>query len=220
VKRGRVDRRLAAVLAIDVAGYARLTGMDEEGTHERLKHHLRQLVEPKIREHQGRVVKNTGDGMLAEFASIVSAVRCAGEIQHGMIDREPDVSEERRIRFRIGINLADVMADAGDIFGDGVNIAARLETLAEPGGICMTQTALEHALGKVPYKFEDLGEHGLKNITRPVHVYRMLPAYSADSADIGSRRPLPLAQQTVDRNPGVHEYERRSRSRVLRGWHR
>ena len=121
-------RRLAAILAADVAGYSRLMGEDEEGTHERVKAHLAQLVDPKISEHRGRIVKNTGDGLLAEFPSVVDAVRCAVEIQRGMIDREPEVRDERRIRFRIGVNLGDVIAEPEDIFGDGVNIAARLET--------------------------------------------------------------------------------------------
>src|ERR1700751_5463301 len=112
------SRRLAAILAVDVAGYSRLMGADEEGTHERLKAHFRQLVDPKIEEHQGRIVKNTGDGVLAEFASVVDAVRCAAEVQRGMIDREPMVSEEQRIKFRIGVNLGDVIAEGGDIFGD------------------------------------------------------------------------------------------------------
>ena len=122
-------RRLTAILAADVAGYSRLMGEDEEGTHERLKAHLGQLVDPKIKEHRGRAVKNTGDGLLTEFASVVDAVRCAVEIQRGMIDREPEVLDERRIRFRIGVNLGDVIAKGDDIFGDGVNIAARLEGL-------------------------------------------------------------------------------------------
>src|SRR6267154_3652759 len=131
-------RRLTAILATDVAGYSRLMGADAEGTHERLKAHLGQLVDPKIKEHRGRTVKNTGDGLLAEFASVVDAVRCAVEVQRGMIDREPMVTDDRRIRFRIGINLGDVIVEEHDIFGDGVNVAARLEALAEPGGICVT----------------------------------------------------------------------------------
>src|ERR1700758_5089663 len=122
-------RRLTAILAADVAGYSRLMGVDEEGTHERLKAHLGQWVEPKIKDHRGRTVKNTGDGLLAEFASVVDAVRCATEVQRGMIDREPELPETRRIRFRIGINLGDVIVEEHDIFGDGVNIAARLEAL-------------------------------------------------------------------------------------------
>ena len=127
-------RRLTAILAADVAGYSRLMGADEEGTHERLKGHLGELIDPKIAEHRGRIVKNTGDGLLAEFSSVVDAVRCAVEIHRGMIDREPEVPEEQRIRLRIGINLGDIIAEKDDIFGDGVNVAARLEGLAEPGG--------------------------------------------------------------------------------------
>jgi adenylate cyclase len=137
-------RRLTAILAADVAGYSRLMGADEEGTHERLKAHLGQFVDPKIKEHRGRTVKNTGDGLLAEFPSVVDAVRCAAEIQRGMIDREPEVRDERRIRFRIGINLGDVIVEEHDIFGDGVNVAARLETLAEPGGICVSRVVPVH----------------------------------------------------------------------------
>ena len=137
-------RRLVAILAADVVGYSRLMGADEEGTHERLKAHFRELVDPKIAEHRGRIVKNTGDGMLAEFSSVVDAVRCAVEVQRGMIDREPDVPKERRIRFRIGVNLGDVIVESGDIYGDGVNIAARLEGLAAPGGICISGTVRDH----------------------------------------------------------------------------
>src|SRR6516165_117788 len=142
-------RRLAAILAADVAEYSRLMGADEEGTHERLKAHLRELVERKIEEYRGRIVKNTGDGLLAEFPSVVGAVRCAVEVQRGMIDREPDVPEERRIRFRIGVNLGDVIAEGEDIYGDGVNVAARLEGLAEPGGICVSARVQEDAAGKL-----------------------------------------------------------------------
>src|SRR5262245_24673945 len=132
-------RRLAAILAADVVGYSRLMSVDEEGTHERLKAHLRDLVEPKIEEHHGRIVKNTGDGMLAEFASVVDAMRCAVEIQRAMVDREPEIPDERRIIFRIGVNIGDVIVEEHDIFGDGVNVAARLEALAEPGGICISR---------------------------------------------------------------------------------
>ena len=128
----RAERRLAAVLAADVAGYSRLMGADEEGTHARLRTHLRDLIEPKIAEHRGRVVKNTGDGFLAEFASVVDAVRCAVEIQRGMAEREPEVSEERHIRYRIGINSGDVIAEEHDIFGEGVNVAARLRRWPSP----------------------------------------------------------------------------------------
>jgi adenylate cyclase len=150
-------RRLAAILAADVAGYSRLMGVDEEDTHERLKAHLRELVNPKIAEHKGRIVKNTGDGFLAEFASVVDAVRCAVEIQCGMVDREPEVPPERRIRFRMGINLGDVIAEDDDIFGDGVNVAARLEALAEPGGICVSRVVRDQVRDRVDFGFKDLG---------------------------------------------------------------
>ena len=151
-------RRLAAILAADVAGYSRLMGVDEEGTHERLKAHLGELVNPKIAEHRGRIVKNTGDGFLAEFASVVDAVRCAVEIQRAMVDREPEVPEERRIRFRMGINLGDVIAEEQDIFGDGVNVAARLEALTEPGRICVSRVVRDQVRDKLDYAFEDMGE--------------------------------------------------------------
>jgi adenylate cyclase len=150
-------RRLVAILAADVAGYSRLMEADEEGTHERLQAHRRELVEPKIKEHRGRIVKNTGDGLLAEFASVVDAVRCAVEVQRGMVEREPDLPDERRIRFRIGVNLGDVIVEEHDIFGDGVNIAARLEALAEPGGICVSRMVRDQIRDKVPNSFEDWG---------------------------------------------------------------
>jgi TolB-like protein/class 3 adenylate cyclase len=166
-------RRLAAILAADVAGYSRLMGADEEGTHERLKAHLRELVDPKIKEHRGRIVKNTGDGFLAEFASVVDAVRCAVEVQRGMIDREPEVPDDQRTKFRIGINLGDVIVEEHDIFGDGVNVAARLEALAEPGGICVSRVVRDQVRDKLDFAFEDLGEQQVKNIARPVRVYRV-----------------------------------------------
>src|SRR5215472_2217690 len=173
-------RRLAAILAADVAGYSRLMGADEEGTHERLKAHRRELVDPKIGEHRGRIVKTTGDGLLAEFPSVVDAVRCAAEVQRGMRDREPDLADERRIRFRIGINLGDVIAEGNDIFGDGVNVAARLEALAEPGGICVSGTVHDQIRDKLPYPLEDRGEQNVKNIARPVRVYALRPEAIAD----------------------------------------
>ncbi len=168
-------RRLAAIFAADVVGYSRLMGADEEGTHERFKAHLRELVDPKIREHHGRIVKTTGDGVLAEFASVVDAVRCAGEIQRGMANRDLDLAEERRLRFRIGVNLGDVIADGGDIYGDGVNIAARLEGLAAPGGICVSSTVRDHIGDRLPYAFEDMGEQSVKNIARSIRVYALRP---------------------------------------------
>jgi class 3 adenylate cyclase/TolB-like protein len=168
-------RRLAAILAADVAGYSRLMGEDEEGTHERLKAHLAELVDAKITDHRGQIVKNTGDGFLVEFPSVVDAVRCAVEIQLGMAAREPEVPEERRIRFRIGINLGDVIAEEHDIFGNGVNVAARLEALAEPGGICISRMVRDQIRDKLPYPFQDMGEQSVKNIARPVRVYALRP---------------------------------------------
>jgi TolB-like protein/Tfp pilus assembly protein PilF len=148
-------------------------GADEEGTHERLKAHRRDLVDPKIGEHSGRIVKTTGDGMLAEFPSVVDAVRCAAELQRAMIDREAGMPEDRRIRFRIGINLGDIIVESDDIFGDGVNVAARLEALSDPGGLCISRTVRDHIRDKLGYPFEDLGEQSVKNIARPVRVYAL-----------------------------------------------
>jgi adenylate cyclase len=176
---GRVERRLAAIFAADVAGYSRLMGVDEEGTHERLKGHLRQLIDPKVKEHRGRIVKNTGDGLLVEFPSAVNAVRCAAEIQRGMVDRETEVADDRRIKFRIGINLGDVIVEPEDIFGDGVNIAARLEALAEPGGICISRTVHDHIGDRLPYSFEDIGDQSVKNFDRPIRTYAMSRAVVA-----------------------------------------
>jgi adenylate cyclase len=145
----RVERRLAAVLAADVAGYSRLMGRDEEGTLARLKALRKTLVDPKIAERRGRIVKTTGDGMLVEFPSIVDAVCCAVEVQRAIIERNAEMPQESRIEFRMGVNLGDIIADGDDIHGDGVNIAVRLETLAEPGGICVSQTVVNHVRGKV-----------------------------------------------------------------------
>jgi adenylate cyclase len=166
-------RRLAAILALDVAGYSRLMGADEEGTHDRVKAHQRELVEPKFREHRGRIVNTTGDGMLVEFQSVVDAVRCAAEVQRGMIDRELELPDEQRIKFRIGINLGDVIAEGGDIFGDGVNVAARLEALAEPGCIYVSRVVRDQVRDGLDFAFEDLGDQQVKNLARPVRVYRV-----------------------------------------------
>ena len=193
---GRVERRLAAILAADVAGYSRLMGEDEEGTHHRLKAHLRDLVDPKIEEHCGRIVKNTGDGMLVEFGSVVDAVRCAVEIQRAMVECNTDTPEDRRISFRIGINLGDVIVEPQDIFGDGVNIAARLEALAEPGGICISRVVRDQIRDKLLYRFEDLGEQRVKNISRPVRAYAM------HKAAVASLPPVKPAVRAGDfKNP-------------------
>ena len=170
----RVERKLAAILVVDVVGYSQLMGEDEEGTHDQFTAHCRQLVDPKIREHRGRIVKNTGDGMLVEFPSVVDAVRCAVEIQRSMADRNADTTEERRIIFRLGVNLGDVIVEEDDIYGDGVNVAARLETIAEPGGICISEDAFRQVRGKVNAEFADIGEQSLKNVARPLRVYRVL----------------------------------------------
>jgi TolB-like protein/class 3 adenylate cyclase/Tfp pilus assembly protein PilF len=166
-------RRLAAILAADVVGYSRMMRADEEGTHERCKAHRRELIDPKISEHHGRIVKYTGDGMLVEFSSVVEAVLCAVEVQCGMNLRNVGIADDERIRFRIGVNLGDVIAEPEDIYGDGVNIAARLEALAEPNGICFSQTVYEQVRDKLPYPFEDLGQLSVKNIARPVHAFAL-----------------------------------------------
>ena len=145
----RVERRLTAILAADVAGYSRLMGADEEGTLAQLKTHRRALLDPKITEHRGRIVKTTGDGMLVEFSSVVDALRCAVEIQRGMVERNADVPQGKRIEFRVGINLGDIIIDGDDIFGDGVNVAARLEGIADPGNICISDDAYRHVRDKV-----------------------------------------------------------------------
>jgi adenylate cyclase len=170
----RVERRLTAILAADVAGYSRLMGADEEGTLARLKAHRRELVDPSIGEHRGRIVKTTGDGLLAEFASVVDAVRCAAEIQREMAERNGDVPPDRRIEFRVGINLGDIIIDESDIFGDGVNVAARLEALADPGGICVSRMVRDQVRDKLALSFEDMGEQQVKNIARPVRAYRVV----------------------------------------------
>jgi len=161
-------RRLAAILAADVAGYSRLMGADEEGTLARFNAHRRALVDPKIAEHGGRIVKTTGDGLLAEFPSVVDAVRCAVEVQRGMAERNAAVPAAERIEFRIGINLGDIIVEAGDIFGDGVNIAARLESLAEPGGVLISNNVHDQVRDRLPFAFTDLGEQQVKNIARPL----------------------------------------------------
>jgi TolB-like protein/Tfp pilus assembly protein PilF len=169
-----MERRLAAILAADVAGYSRLMGIDEEGTHRDLKAHCHELVEPKIQQHRGRIIKNTGDGFLAEFTSVLDAVRCAAEIQQGMTVRNAKRPDDRRIEFRIGVHQGDIITDGGDIFGDGVNVAARLEGIADPGGICLSARVQEDVRGKLDLAIDDIGEQQLKNIERPVRVYRIL----------------------------------------------
>ncbi len=168
-----MERRLAAILAADVVGYSRLMGQDEAGTLERLKSLRRQLVQPKITVHKGRIVKLMGDGLLAEFPSVVEAVQCAVDVQRGMIERESELTDDRRIRLRIGVNLGDIIVEGSDIYGDGVNVAARLEGLADPGTICVSGTVFDHVKAKVDLDFVDLGEQQVKNIDQPVRVYRI-----------------------------------------------
>jgi adenylate cyclase len=187
-------RRLAAILAADVAGYSRLIGADEEGTLNRLRSIRADVIDPKITEHRGRIVKTTGDGLLVEFSSVVDALRCATQWQHGMDERNAAVSGDNRIEFRIGVHQGDIVVENDDIFGDGVNVAARLEALAEPGGICISRVVRDQIRDKFAYAFEDLGKQAVKNIARPVRVYTMSaesvaslptaePGASPDTAD-------------------------------------
>jgi TolB-like protein/class 3 adenylate cyclase len=186
----QVKRKLTAILAADVAGYSRLMGADEAGTLARLKEYRRELIDPKNKQYRGHVVKTTGDGILVEFPSVVDAISNAIEVQQGMRERNADVPPEKRIEFRIGINLGDVIVEGRDLYGDGVNIAARLEGLAEPGGICISQTVLNHARGKIAFDVEDLGERALKNIVQPIHVYRVLLRSSPGSGMPRSPKPV------------------------------
>jgi TolB-like protein/class 3 adenylate cyclase len=192
----RVERRLAAILAADVAGYSRLMGADEEGTLARLKALRRELADPKIKEHRGRIVKTTGDGLLIEFASVVDAMRCAVEVQRDMAEQNADVPSDRRIEFRMGINLGDIMKDGRDIYGDGVNVAARLEALAEPGGICVSRVVRDQVRDKLAFSFEDMGEQQVKNIARPIRVHRVLlderPDPSEPTTAVPPKPPLAL----------------------------
>src|SRR5437016_155751 len=189
----RVERRLAAILAADVAGYSRLIGADEEGTLARLRAIRRELIDPKIAEHRGRIVKTTGDGLLVEFASVVDALRCAAAVQQAMAERNAGIPPAERIEFRVGIHQGDIVVEDGDIFGDGVNIAARLEAVAEPGGICVSARVQEDAAGRLDLAFDDLGEPELKNITRSVRVYRIAGNAGASPAVLNKAQvPPPL----------------------------
>jgi adenylate cyclase len=193
-----VERRLAAILVADIAGYSRLIGADEERTLARLRAHRRELIDHKIAEHKGRIVKTTGDGMLVEFASVVDALRCATEVQAAMTLRNATVSADSRIEFRVGIHQGDIVVEDGDIFGDGVNIAARLEGLAEPGGICVSARVQEDAAGRLDLAFEDIGEQALKNIARPVRVFRVYPHRVAEAANY-----IPQPSLTLPNKPSV-----------------
>jgi adenylate cyclase len=190
----RIERKLAAIVAADVAGYSRLMAADEEGTLARLKAHRKALIDPKIVEHSGRIIKTTGDGMLIEFASVVDAVRCVVEIQRGMLERNADIPSDKRIDFRVGINIGDVIVDGEDIYGDGVNVAARMESLAEPGGILVSGVVRDQVRDKLSFSFDDLGDRNVKNIPRPVRAYRV------NLSDDG-RPPAPAAK--VSRKLGL-----------------
>jgi adenylate cyclase len=188
----RAQRRLTSILAADVVGYSRLIGADEEGTLAALKAHRRELTDPKVEQYRGRIVKTTGDGALIEFASVVDAVRCAVDMQRGTAERNVGVPTDKRIELRIGINVGDIVIDGDDIFGDGVNIAARLEGLAEPGGVLVSRAVRDQVRDRLELAFEDLGERQLKNIARPVRVYRVQgPAESKVASTRGEALPLP-----------------------------
>jgi TolB-like protein/class 3 adenylate cyclase len=193
----RVDRRLAAIFAGDIAGYSRLMGTDEEGTLRQLKAHRKELVDPKITEHRGRIVKTTGDGMLVEFVSVVDAVRCAVDIQRGMAERNTEVPVEKRIEFRIGINIGDIIIDGDDIFGDGVNVAARLQALADPGGIMVSGIVHDQVRDKLSFGFEDLGEQAVKNIARPVGVHRVQISefHTPTAVKLGTPANMPISSR-------------------------
>ena len=191
----RVQRRLAAILAADVVGYSRLMGKDEAGTRARFNSHLHELIEPTIASLSGRIVKTTGDGLLVEFGSVVDAVECAVEIQKGMVERNADETDDRRFAFRIGINLGDVIIEEDDIHGDGVNIAARLEGLADPDGICISGTVFDQVGKKLEHTYDDLGEQFVKNIIEPVRTYRIRidgGVATLTSAKQDDSQPLPL----------------------------
>jgi adenylate cyclase len=198
---GQVERRLAAILAVDVAGYSRLMGVDEEGTLAALKAIRRELSDPKIKEHRGRIVKTTGDGLLVEFASVVDAVRCAVDVQRAMAERNFNVPADKRIELRMGLNVGDIIIEDGDIYGDGVNVAARLEGLAEPGGICVSRVVRDQVRDKLDFSFEDMGEQQVKNIVRPVRTHRIL--ISADGGEAGGSAVVGAAAPPSAHKPSI-----------------
>ena len=189
----RVERRLAAIFAADMVGYSRLMEIDEVSVIARQKNHREELIDPKIAAHDGRIVKLMGDGMLVEFASVVDAVQCGMEIQQEMAIREADVPEDRRICFRVGINLGDIIIDGDDILGDGVNIAARLEGLAEPGGVCISDVVHQSVFGKVDFAFKEMGEQKVKNIARPIRAFSILSS-DRDMDSANAETTIEIAQ--------------------------
>ncbi|MCH7777669.1 MAG: hypothetical protein IH878_14200 [Gemmatimonadetes bacterium] len=192
-----VDRRLTTILAADVVGYSRLMGEDEVGTLAALKAHRKELLVPKEAQYHGRTINLMGDGVLMEFGSVVDAVAFAVEVQVAMQERNASVPEDRRIIYRVGINIGDVIVDSDDIHGDGVNVAARLETLADAGGIAVSGTVLEHIGNKLDLEFEDLGERKLKNIAKPVHLYRVKLDTSKVSSETLLSESMPLPDKPV-----------------------
>ena len=212
----RVDRRLAAIFAGDIAGYSRLMGADEEGTLRQLKVHRKELVDPKITEHRGRIVKTTGDGILVEFVS--DAVRCAVDIQRGMAERNVEVATDKRIQFRIGINVGDIISDDNDIYGDGVNVAARLEALADPGGIMVSRAVHDQVRDKLSFGFEDMGEQTVKNIARPIGVHRVSLVETAPQTVVKSTSAADF-QPAINRRTAFRQHERRSRAGIFRRRH-
>ena len=215
VQASHVERKLAAILAADVVGYSRLMGIDEEGTLSRLKDHRRFLFDPKITEHRGRIVKTTGDGLLVEFASVIDAVRCAVEVQQGMAERNAEIPAEQRIEFRIGINLGDIIIDGDDIYGDGVNVAARLETLADPGSICVSRVVRDQVRDKLDFSFEDLGAKSVKNIARPIRVHRVRFASQGNGPPVAAGTPSSRVPFVFSRGSMVRR-SARSALRVVR----
>jgi TolB-like protein/class 3 adenylate cyclase/predicted Zn-dependent protease len=197
----RDQRRLAAIVSADVAGYSRLMGNDESGTLAALKAHRSELIDPKITEYGGRIVKTTGDGLLLEFPSVVDAVRCAVDVQHGMAQRNAVIAPDRRIEFRIGINLGDIIIDADDIFGDGVNVAARLQTSAEPGGICVSRGVRDQIADKMKFDFEDLGARDFKNIARSIEAFRIRHELAGEPNAFPQAAPFHSTQMTRRERP-------------------
>jgi len=215
----RVERRLSAILAADVAGYSRLMHHDEEATHAKLRTLLSDGVTPAISKHGGRIVKNTGDGLLAEFPSAVQAVRAAVQFQTRIKELTIGELEDRRIAFRVGVNIGDVIVEAHDIFGDGVNIAARLESIAEPGGICISSSTYDQVRGKVGVEFADMGEQNLKNIARPVRTYAMVwNEPSPSNADRAREAKPAFTASSFHPCAAFRQSRRRSRAGLFRGW--
>ena len=217
-------RKLAAILAADVVGFSRMTGADEDRTLARLRALRSDLIDPTISVHNGRVVKRTGDGALVEFRSVVDAVRCAIEVQNAMVERNAGLPEDRRIVFRIGVHLGDVVEESdGDLMGDGVNIAARLEGIAQPGAICLSEDAFRQVRARLDLAVSDIGEVQLKNIAQPIRAYSLEVGVPAEAKSAAPTKPAAperspgarAARQALDRRFGVSEHERRSRAGIL-----